>query len=34
MGATEKINYIAAVWMPLLFLLFAILILVRKINEK
>ena len=34
LGATEKVNYIAAVWMPLLFLIFAILILVRKINEK
>ena len=34
MGTTEKINYIVAVWMPLLFLIFTILILVRKINEK
>ena len=34
LGTTEKINYIVAVWIPLLFLVFAILILVRKINEK
>ena len=34
LGTTEKINYIIAVWIPLLFLVFAILILVRKINEK
>ena len=34
LGTTEKINYIVSVWIPLLFLVFAILILVRKINEK
>jgi lipopolysaccharide export system permease protein len=34
LGATERINYIVAVWMPLLFLTFTILILIRKINEK
>ena len=34
LGATEKINYIVAVWIPLLFLVFAILILIHKINEK
>ena len=34
LGTTEKINYIVAVWMPLLFLIFTILILMRKINEK
>ena len=34
LGTTEKIHYIVAVWIPLLFLVFAILILVRKINEK
>jgi lipopolysaccharide export system permease protein len=34
LGITERINHIVAVWIPLLFLVFAILILVRKINEK
>lgn len=34
LGTTERINHIVAVWIPLLFLVFAILILVRKINEK
>ena len=34
LGATEKINYIVAVWMPLLFITFTILIFSQKINEK
>ncbi|WP_435148381.1 LptF/LptG family permease [Candidatus Pelagibacter bacterium nBUS_32] len=34
LGATEKINYILSVWLPLLFLSFLILFMMQKINEK
>tara|TARA_Y100000992_G_scaffold172946_1_gene116558 strand:+ start:950 stop:2023 length:1074 start_codon:yes stop_codon:yes gene_type:complete len=34
LGATEKINYIFSVWIPLLFLTFVIMFTASRINEK
>ena len=34
LGATEKIQFILSVWLPLLFLTLIILLMTYKINEK